>query len=317
MPEAKHQPTLADLFKDYETEIRAIFECAALEIGLVGERTATFEFTGIKTPMLFRSVPSERRVLADRRGIASLWAISHAVARLSPAMFSARRNGADRLDLPEGSPEALGHAFIGYAKDLCVPQQWRWNTYFPKPDRNTPSDTAKSGDRFFFRSLEWILRHELAHIALNHQDRAWNPEQSRAEERDADLHAIRALRGDLRADAGRAWGTKPSEDELRLERRAIAAGMGLIWVGLYEQTGKQSSDIYPPISDRIFRCLNEFGLAADSMASEILSDFIKAWVDPQTAWPTLAPNEATARAAMEEACRRLDEYVQALRRNTT
>ncbi len=315
MPEVKRRRTLADLFVEYEPEIRAIFERVAREIGLIGEKGATLEFTEIKTPMLFRSVPSERRVLADWRGIASLWAISHAVARLSPAMFSARRNGVDRLDLPDGSPEALGHALIGYAKELCVPQQWRWNTYFPKPDRNTASDTAKSGDRFFFRSLEWILRHELGHIALNHHDRAWSPEQSRAEEREADLHAARALRGDLAADFGRAWGAKPSEKELRLERRAIATGIGLIWVRLYEETGKQSSDMYPPISDRIFRCLEEFGLAKDSMASEILSDLIKAWLDPQAAWPTLSPDEATAKAAMDEACRRLDEYVQALRRN--
>ena len=313
MSEVIHKPRLADLFADYEPEIRTIFERVAREIGLIDERAATLEFTEMKTRMLFRSVPSERRVLVDWRGIASLWAMSQAVARLSQAMFEARRNGASRLDLPDGSPEALGHAFIGYAKELCVPQQWRWNTYFPKPDRNHESDSASSGDRFFFRSLEWILRHELGHIALNHQDKAWSSEQSRAEERDADLHATRALKGDLTSDADRAPGVKPSENELRLERRAIAAGMGLIWVGLYEETGKQPTDMYPPISDRIFRCLAEFALAKDSMASEILSDFIKAWVDPQTGWPTLSPNEATAQAAMDEACLRLDEYVQALR----
>ena len=68
------------------------------------------------------------------------------------------------------SPEALGYALIGYAKELCVPQRWRWNTYFPKPRPDTAADAAKSGDAFFFRSLEWILRHELGHIALNHHD---------------------------------------------------------------------------------------------------------------------------------------------------
>jgi hypothetical protein len=314
MAEAKPQPALADLFTECESEIRATFERICREIGIVDARAATLEFTEIKTPMLFRSIPSERRVLADWRGIASLWAVSQAVARLGPAMFRARRSAADRLDLPEGSPEALGHQLIGYAKELCVPQRWRWNNYFPKPDLNAASDAARSGDRFFFRSLEWILRHELSHIALDHQDTAWTAEQSRAEERDADLHATRALKGDLVADVGRAWGVTPSENELRLERRAIAAGMGLIWVGLYEEAEGQSSDVYPPISDRIFRCLAEFGLARDSMASEILADLIKAWVDPQTTWPTLSPDQATAQAAMDEACRRLDQYVQALRK---
>ena len=303
--------TLAELFTEYEPQIRTIFERIARETGLIDERAATLEFTEVKTPMLFRSVPSERRVLADWRGLASLWAMSQAMAKLSPAMFNARRNGAARLDLPDGSPEALGLAFIGYAKELCVPQRWRWNNYFPKPDRKTASDAAKSGDVFFFRSLEWILRHELGHIALNHDDSAWSPEQSRAEEGDADRHATRAIKGNLAVDADRAPGAKPSENEGELERRALAAGIGLIWVGLYEETRTQSSDMYPPISVRIFRCLEEFGLAADSAAFEILSDFIKAWLDPLTQWPAFAPDDATAQAAIDEACRRLDEYVQA------
>ena len=102
MPEEKRRLTLAELFTDYEPEIRTIFDRIAREIGLVDERAVTLEFTEMKTPMLFRCVPSERRVLADWRGVASLWAISQAAARLSLAMFKARRNGVDRLDLTDG-----------------------------------------------------------------------------------------------------------------------------------------------------------------------------------------------------------------------
>ena len=307
--------TLAALFADYESEIKRIFERIALEIGLTNEKTPSLEFTETKTLMLFRSVPSEGCVLADWRGIASLWAMSQAMSRIAHAMFNARRNGASLLDLADGSPEALGHALIGYAKELCVPQKWRWNNYFPKPDRRNTSEDAQNGDAYFFRSFEWILRHELAHIALNHQDTAWSLEQSRAEERDADLHATRAIKGDLVADTGRRPGAKPSSNELELERRALAAGLGLIWVGLYEETRTQSNDMYPPISDRVFRCLGEFGLAKDSAASEILSDFIKAWVDPEATWAALPLDEATAQEAMDEACRRLDDYIQSTRIN--
>lgn len=198
MTDAEHRLTLGALFTEYESEIRLIFERIAHEVGSVGERAATLEFTETTTLMLFRSVPTKRRVLADWRGIASLWAMSQAVGRLSPAMFNARRTGATRLDLPDGSPEALGYEFIRYAQELCAPQKWRWNTYFPTPDRNTSSYEAKAGDTFFFRSLEWILRHELAHIAFNYSDTPLTVDQSRAEEREADLLATRALKESCR-----------------------------------------------------------------------------------------------------------------------
>jgi hypothetical protein len=229
-------------------------------------------------------------------------------------MFNARRSGAIGLDLPDGSPEALGHLLIGYAKQLCVRQRWRWNTYFPVPDANSSDEHARSGDIFFMRALEWILRHEVAHITLGHDDTVWDQGQSRAEERDADRQATLALRGDLRIDSDRRAGARPSATELELERRALAAGIGLIWVGMYEDTGTQRNEMYPPIADRLYRCLDEFGLARDSAAAEISSDFIKAWVDPEGSWPVNSADDATAQAALDEACRRLDDYIRTQRR---
>jgi hypothetical protein len=77
--------------------------------------------------------------------------------------------------------------------------------------------------------------------------------------------------------------------------------------------GAQSSGMYPPTSDRILRCLEEFCLPKSSAAAEILSDFIKAWIDPQAMWPAWSPDEATARAVTDETCRRLYEHIQFLR----
>lgn len=310
------RPTVAALFADYEPEIKALFDRIATESGLTGDKAIRLEFTEEHGTMLFRSVPSERLVRVDWRGIASLWAMSQAMGRLSPAMFKARRDGADRLDIKEDSAEELGHHFIGYAKELCVPQKWRWNTYFPKPHRKTNAEEGKAGDTFFFRSIEWILRHEIGHIALGHSDKAWSADESRAEERDADQYATRGTKGELIADPNRAAGAKPSETELELERRAMAAGIGLTWVAVYEDTRRQATDMYPPISDRMFRSLNEFGLAPDSAASEILSDFIKAWIDPQKSWLVRPVDEATAQAALDEACSRLDEYMRLERTQT-
>jgi hypothetical protein len=47
--------------------------------------------------------------------------------------------------------------------------------------------------------------------------------------------------------------------------------------------------MYPPIADRLSRCLEQFGVMKDSIAAEVLSDFIKSWIDPKG----FGRNEAT------------------------
>jgi hypothetical protein len=84
-------------------------------------------------------------------------------------------------------------------------------------------------------------------------------------------------------------------------------------VAAYEDTGTQPTEMYPPIADRLYRSLEEFHLAEDSGAAEILSDFIKAWVDPEAPWPTKSRDTATAKAALDEACFRLDQYIKSQR----
>ncbi len=96
-----------------------------------------------------------------------------------------------------------------------------------------------AGDVFFFRALEWILAHEVGHIVSGHDDRAWTAQQSREEEREADRFATCYVIGGLAADPRRQPGERPSQDEIELERRAIAAGLGLVWVAIYEDTRTQ------------------------------------------------------------------------------
>ncbi|WP_316173378.1 MULTISPECIES: phage exclusion protein Lit family protein [unclassified Bradyrhizobium] len=301
--------SLGALFMAYQPPIRAMFERIATENGLVGDKAAKLEFTEGAGSMLFRSIPSERLVKLDWRGIASMWAMSQAASRLMPAMFKARRAGIERLAIKEDTTEELGMNFIGYARAMCVPQQWRWNTYYPRPDPNSASEDVRLGDRFFFQALDWIIRHEVAHIVLGHTDQAWTDDQSRMEERDADRHATEGLRKNLAPDPNRPPGSAASENELELERRAVAVGLGLVWVAIYEETGGKPSTKYPPVADRLSRSLDQFGRAPDGFATEILSDFIKSWIDPVGVWPALPAAEATAQAAFDEACRRLDGYI--------
>jgi hypothetical protein len=300
---------LQELFVGYEDDIQKLFKRIIAESGLSSPPAARIELTDTDNGMLFRSIPSDRCVKAEWRGVASLWAMSQAVGRLAPIMFEARRSGLIRVEIQDGSPQELGLNFIGYAKQLCARQEWRWNTYFPKPDRTANSDEKRYGEECFRKSLEWILRHEVAHIALGHQDSPWSADESRSQEREADLYATRGQKGDHLSDAARPSGAHPDERELALERNAVALGIGLVWVALYENVGGPPSEMYPPVADRLYRSLAEFGLQEDSAASEILSDFIKAWVDPQSAWPEPSVAEATAQRALDEACRCLDDYM--------
>lgn len=302
---------LRELFVEYETRIRAIFDRIVGECQFSDGKTPRLEFTEVRTIMLFRCVPSRAIVQVDWRGIASLWAISQAVGRLCRAMFDARRRGLNRLNLPEGSEQLLGYQFIEYAKQLSEPQDWRWNGYFPMPQINADSEEAKSGDFFFFRSLEWILRHEIGHIFLQHADHVLIPTQSRAEEMDADLFATRSLKNQISANPGAEAAANTFTNEF--ERCALAAGISLIWIALFEDGRAPASHLYPPITDRLFRSLEEFNLGTDSAALEILSDFIKAWIDPVEEWPARSPAEATARAAMDHAFASLNEYARKLK----
>ncbi|MBY3073929.1 hypothetical protein HFO65_30705 [Rhizobium laguerreae] len=302
-------PSFSDLFIGYEARIKAIFD------KIVAASSVDFppklEFTEEDSSMLFKCKPSEASVTADWHGIASLWAMSQGVGRLCAAMFNARRSGQARLDFVEGSEAELGYHFIDEARALVKPRGHRWNTYFPKPDPG--SDRLIAGDVFFFRALEWILAHEVGHIVSGHDDRAWTAQQSRDEEREADRFATCYVIGGLAADPRRQPGERPSQDEIELERRAIAAGLGLVWVAIYEDTRTQDTDMYPAVAARIDDAMTGFGLADDSAALEILSDFIKAWIDPEGQWPVAPPSDATARSAMDEACARLYDHAREAR----
>ena len=94
---------------------------------------------------------------------------------------------------------------------------------FPKPG----TDDA-TGIFLLRRALEFILRHELAHVALNHEPRQVAEGLTTIEcEREADLKAASWLRGSLQADSERSLEARLAGRELSLEQRAVSIGLGL------------------------------------------------------------------------------------------
>ena len=252
-------------------------------------------------------------------GIASLWAFAQAAARLSRRMFDGKRRGLRRLEVGE-DPEIrrgldsleLARRFLAMDVPAHAAAPVHWPKWAPQIDPEPPenSDDA-TGNRFFLGAFDFILRHELAHVFLDHANRAKSKGlTTRASETEADLQAARWLRASLRSDQERSAGAKPDTSELQLEWRAMSIGLGLIWVALFEANQAERNREYPPVCDRLFACLVELGLREDSIAAEILSDIIQVWIAPQEKW---MPDGGypTAQDALNDAVFRLHRHLAA------
>lgn len=82
----------------------------------------------------------------------------------------------------------------------------------------------------------------------------------------------------------------------------------LIWVAIFEADRPAPNTEYPPIAERLFVCLHEFGLREDSGAAEILSDIIKAWIGTEENWEPKG-GYPTSRDALDNALFRLQRYL--------
>ncbi len=250
-------------------------------------------------------------------GIASLWAFSQGAARLARRMFEGKRNKMDRLEIDADHELEKGLDCLELARRFCsqdIPSQVASLEYWPAwAARIDPSPPAGSDDelglKFFTWALDWILRHEIAHVQLRHAARQKNEFLSHQDcELEADLEATKWLKGGLQAAPNRAVGEKPDKAELQLERQAIANGLGLIWVALFEHDQSRISAEYPPVAERLFKCLDVFKLRQDSAAAEILSDIIQVWIAPEESFKSSELSH-TAASIFDEALFRLHRHL--------
>jgi hypothetical protein len=252
----------------------------------------------------------------------SLWAAAQGAARLARRMSEGKRAGKERLQIEAGSVEELGLLLVDLALKLITVDApatadgstVRWPATLPDPEPSPPAGTdAALGNALFRRAFEWIMRHELAHVTLKHLDRERQEgKPSSTYEAEADHQATDWSRRDRNPDAARGLGTKPSQDELQLELLATAAGFGLIWVAMIESEIGITSKEHPPIAERLFSTMNRFNLRDDSFAFEVISDVLKAWLDPEGSWST--EPFPTSRDALEVSLVKLQDYMRRFRR---
>ena len=304
-------------FGGLEGKIREIFGTITRESGCLEQiKLEILDADGIRGTRLnrartvFEVVVPNGPVQITWDTLASLWLCSFGSIRVAARLFAERRMNVERTQIDEGLKNGL--LAFRVAQELTRRPLGSWSDRLPQPSIPEEGDTEEYQVAvIFFGSLGWILRHELAHVALGHQE-VQTADRMKEDEFEADAQACRWLKGDRQRDQNRTLGVRPGSTELELENRAIRMGIGLLWVALFEEHAGRGSTDHPEIAARFDRCLKIFDLADDSAAAEILSDVLKAWLDPEGTWiASRDPAVATARAALDEAIYRLQRHLQA------
>lgn len=304
-------------FKVFEPRIRELFAGILTESGYANPVSFKIvdaeDIVGTRANAaraIFEAVVPDGPISITWDGLASLWFCCFGCTRVGQRLFEERRRDVERLQIDE--PLRHGLAAFAISQGLTRMPLGNWSDKLPLPDAApTPSSENESVTKVFLGALGWILRHELAHIVLKHQETD-TADRMKEDEFAADAQASRWMCGDRKKDEGREAGARPSQTELELEGLALAMGIGLMWVALFEEHHARKSTDHPEIAERFNRCARIFDLAKDSGAAEILSDTFKTWLDPEGAWITSRdPEVATAEAAMDEALFRLQRHMQA------
>jgi hypothetical protein len=303
-------------FQDFEPAIRTKFSEALVDAGAAAQHLV----------LELNEKPHEGKMAAEFSvalpagpvritwaGIASLWACAQGAERLARRMFEAKRapNTTRTISAADDAEITTGSHLLTLSERLCIgdfpPQPEgaaRWVDWAPRPELLPSSEDARMANNLFFGALGWIMRHEIAHVTLQH---LFVADPIRAEI-DADREATEWLRGNRQADPQRDPGSRPAAAELGLEQRAILIGMALVWVAIFEARVGRSSVTHPPPAERFFRCFSLLGLREDSGAAEILHDILQAWIAPTEKW---GPEKGypNAQAALDTALQHLYEHL--------
>jgi Peptidase U49 len=317
------QVFLQILFQQFEPAIRNVYERAAREAGL-DSQTVPLELTATswrfgRHEAEFAALADPLRVAITWNGIASLWAISHAVARVGRVMFEAqrklRREDDRRLMLTDYPDAETGLLLFILSRNLAKQhfEQWIVGGWAPAPTAQPNSEDDLNGNAIFLRALDWIIRHELGHLVRKHLDENGRLREDHfRREGEADETATRWMKGARAPDPVRPAGAQPAAGELFLENAAVGIFTGLVWISQFECVPHAESHTHPAASDRLMKVLDILDLREDSGALEIVSYAIKALIDPQGRWPD-GSDKPTALDAAQEAAIQLSRFIQSNR----
>jgi hypothetical protein len=307
------------LFQQFEPAIRERFR-RALEDAGDGARDIQLQMHEESQHPGFRSEfaadPEDLAVRVTWNGIASLWASCQGFARIARLMQEGILQGNKQIQSQPNTEAGIGLLLLTTSmwfntNDLPADGKRHWVHGVPAPSAQPRDQDSINGYYLFLGSLGWILRHEIAHITLCHVFTI--PSEAIVQERQADDQAADWLRGDRTTDEARPAGGAPTGQEIELEQRALAIVLGAVWIASFEIRGRQPSPVHPPISDRIYNTLDRMQLREDSAALGAAANCIQALIDPQGEWATPDKPFQNSLEFLQEAVRRLQHYMLALR----
>jgi Peptidase U49 len=166
---------LRSIFAPFEPQIRDVFARAMSDARLnpsdnqlvLADRSHRLD----QYEAEFAAIVRPGRVQITWNGIASLWACAQGLARLTRRMFDAQRARVERLSLSEDVELERGLYFYALARRLAKNRFDRWVDWVPPPVATATQGDDRLGNRLFLAALGWIIRHELAHLALQHHTR--------------------------------------------------------------------------------------------------------------------------------------------------
>jgi hypothetical protein len=310
-------------FKQFEPAIREIYERATREAG-VDAQAVPLELTAVskrfgRHEAEFAALGDPPRVAITWNGIASLWAAAHAIARVGRVMFEAQRKLSrddDRRLMLTDYPEAeTGLLLFILSRNLAKHhfEQWIVGNWAPTPTAQPLPDNDRNGNAIFLRALDWIIRHELAHLVRKHLDEKGRLREDHfRREWEADETATKWMRGANAPDPSRPTTAPPAGSELSLENVAVGIFAGVVWIGQFECVRHAESYTHPDAASRLMKVLDILGLREDSGSLEIVSYAIKALIDPQGKWPD-GSDRPSALDAAQDAAIQLSRFIQSNR----
>ncbi|MDQ1470571.1 MAG: hypothetical protein QOJ99_2051 [Bryobacterales bacterium] len=314
---------LQTLFEQFEPAIRQVYARAVSEAGL-DPQTVTLELTATswrlgRPEAEFAALADPRRVAITWNGIASLWAVAHAVARVGRVMFEAQRKLSredDRRLMLTDYPDAeTGLLLFILSRNLAKQDFGHWivGGWAPTPTVQSKTEDDINGNAIFLLALDWIIRHELGHLVRKHLDENGRLREDHfRRELEADETATKSIKGAHAPDPVRPAGARPAAGELFLESAAMGVFTGVVWISQFECVPHAESHTHPAASDRLMKILDILDLREDSGALEIVSYAIKALIDPQGRWPD-GSDQPTALDAAREAAIQLSRFIQSNR----
>jgi hypothetical protein len=299
-------------FQQFEPAIRELYRRAAAGAG-VDPNAVPLELSALswrrgRQEAEFAALSPPPRVAITWNGIASLWAASHAIARVARVLFEAQRRlrTADdrRLMLSDYPLAGMGLDLFKLSIDLAKKpfEHWVQGDWAPVPRVDPVTDDDRNGNALFLRALGWIIRHELAHLVKKHLDETGTLQEDHfRREYEADEAATLLLKGALTTDPSRQSGAHPSADELALEGAGVGIFSGIVWISQFECVPHAESWTHPDAADRLLKVVDLLALKEDSGALEIVSYAIKALVDPEGKWAGFSERPTALEAAYEAA----------------